>query len=119
MSYEFYKILHLNMLFLTICSLGAAFASEKFSGYKVGKILTHIMTFLVFVAGMGLIARIGIKHGDGFPAWIIVKIVAWFIFTGCAVMVFKFKDQKKKMWSLVIALICVLVASSSAITKLM
>lgn len=116
-SYEVYKVLHLNMLFLTLCSIGAAFASEQFAQKKLLKIITHVMSFIIFVAGMGLIARIGIQHGAGFPIWIKIKIVMWFLFTGSAVMIFKLKNKKHKLIALIIAIVSAIVASSSAVTK--
>ena len=74
-SHEFYEVLHLVSIFLFIGTLGVSFALA--SSPKWAKILSGISTLLIFVAGMGLIARLGIGHGDPWPKWIIVKITLW------------------------------------------
>lgn len=117
MSYEIYKILHVNALFLTLCAVGMIFANSDYVQKKVFKIIVHTISLLIFVAGMGLIARIGIKHGEGFPSWIIVKMVAWFIFTMALVLGFKVKDKTSKIICVAVSLICAFIASYAAITK--
>lgn len=71
MSYEFYKIIHI------ICFAGVlvatsllAYAPKK----KIYSIVQGVCALLIFVSGMGLMARIGISHGAGWPAWIKVKM---------------------------------------------
>lgn len=79
MPYEVYKLLHLAMIFLFIGSFGIGlFASEN---PKWNKIMQGVVSFLIFVAGMGLIARLGFPHGEPWPTWIKVKIGIWLIAT--------------------------------------
>lgn len=106
------------MLFLTLAAIGMIFANTEWIKSRGFKIAVGITSFLIFVAGMGLIARIGIKHGEGFPAWILVKIGAWFIFNIGLVLSFKVKDKSSKIATMIICLAAVFVASFSAITKL-
>jgi len=75
LSYEFYKVLHVLMLVLFVGSIGAQFFAEK--APKSTKIISGVASLLLFVAGMGLIARIGINHGEGWPIWIKIKIGLW------------------------------------------
>lgn len=75
MSYEVYKFLHVILLFTFVSGLTTSFLLEN--NPKIMKILTGVSSFLIFVAGMGLIARLNISHGEPWPVWIKVKIGLW------------------------------------------
>lgn len=75
--YEFYKFLHYLMIFIFVAGLGVSFFTVN--NPKWNKILTGVSSVLIFVAGMGLLARIGVQHGKGFPGWIWAKMVIWFL----------------------------------------
>ncbi|PIP95916.1 MAG: hypothetical protein COW00_01625 [Bdellovibrio sp. CG12_big_fil_rev_8_21_14_0_65_39_13] len=77
MSYEFYKVLHLAMIFIFIGSAAFQFAST--TAQKSVKIATGVTSFLILVGGMGLLARIGISHGAGFPGWVWAKMAIWLV----------------------------------------
>ncbi|KAK3604184.1 hypothetical protein CHS0354_001992 [Potamilus streckersoni] len=80
MPREFYLLLHLVGVFLM---LGGVFGALIYGKLKPGgqksaerKILmaAHGIGLLaVFVAGFGLIARLGV----GFPTWVLIKILIW------------------------------------------
>jgi uncharacterized membrane protein SirB2 len=73
MSYEFYKVLHLVAIFTFLASVGASFYAPERP--KMVKILAGISSFIILVAGMGLLARIG----GGWPTWAIIKMILWAI----------------------------------------
>ena len=73
-SYEIYKILHLTSLVLRISGFALQFWGTR---TKALKILTGVATLFVLVSGMGLMARIGIKHGEPYPVWIFAKFTVW------------------------------------------
>ena len=77
MSYEFYKVLHVLFIVLFVGAIAAQFFSDK--APKSTKIISGISSFLIFVAGMGLLARIGIGHGEGWPLWVKVKLGLWIL----------------------------------------
>jgi uncharacterized membrane protein SirB2 len=74
-SYDVYKLLHLCFILTFFSSLGFIASNHEMIVKKGFKILVGVISFLIFVAGMGLIARLGFKHGEGFPLWINLKII--------------------------------------------
>jgi hypothetical protein len=75
MSYEFYKVIHLYSLFLFfafLCLQLIAHYQEKWL-----KISTGILTLFIFVSGMGLLARLGVKHAEPWPLWVWIKVLVW------------------------------------------
>lgn len=117
-SYEIYKILHIFTLFMVIAAMGAIVAEGRWIPNRSFKIAVGVLSFFIFVGGMGLIARLGFKHGEAFPAWILIKIAAWVILNISLVLLFR---VQQKNYKILLALSCftsVFVAIYSAITKL-
>jgi hypothetical protein len=55
-----------------------------------------IASFLIFVAGMGLLARLGFKHVEAFPLWFKLKIGNWVIINLLFISLFKIKTAEYK-----------------------
>jgi uncharacterized membrane protein SirB2 len=74
MSYEFYKVTHIAFAFMFLASLTMSYSLGK--AHKVSRILAMVASFLLFVAGFGLMARLQIKT---WPLWIQCKLGIWAI----------------------------------------
>lgn len=77
MPYEVYKLLHIVFVVLFVSGAAITFYADQQS--KFWKILTGIVSFLIFVAGMGLMARLGVSHTEGWPTWIKAKVAIWVV----------------------------------------
>lgn len=76
-SYEVYKVLHIMAAFFMLVGLGVGLLHPN--PPKFMKIQSGVASLILFVAGMGLLARIGIAHGSGFPGWALAKMFFWVI----------------------------------------
>jgi hypothetical protein len=116
-SYEVYKILHVFTLLMVLASVGAILAGGNIIAKKSFKVTTGVLSFLIFVAGMGLIARLGFKHTEPFPLWVIVKMVSWGALCVCLVLFYKIKSQSIQKVIGLVCFVAVFTAVYSAITK--
>jgi hypothetical protein len=82
MSYEIYKLIHILSIVVFFGCLGASIIAGRYERHE--KIVTGVSSFIILVGGMGLIARIGIKHGSIWPTWLIVKAVIWLTLSALA-----------------------------------
>jgi fatty acid desaturase len=81
MSYDFYRVLHFSGLILVFGAMGGQMASFLATGSaktptrKFMNIMHGVGLAIAFVAGFGLIAKLGV----GFPAWVLLKIAIWLV----------------------------------------
>ena len=109
MSYGFYKVLHLVGILGIFISFGGLIlhygmgGTKKFSARKWIMITHGVGMALAFVAGFGLMARIGLM-GGGWPLWIYLKVGIWLIL-GLGVAIVPRKPQwAPGLWVILIAL---------------
>ena len=119
MSYELYKILHIVGLSLVTLSLGGVAAHVINGGTKAsntwrkGTMITHgIGLVLLFVAGFGMLAKLGIRS---FPLWVVGKIVVWLVLGAAVAVLYRKPHLSKVMWIVIPLLVGV--ATVLAVTK--
>lgn len=100
-SANIYKILHLASIFGFLMTFTVNIClPEK---HKLSNILNGIFGLLIFIAGMGLMARLG----TGFQPYIVAKLVIWLVVVaGAAVASNRLKHKKNTaliaVWSLTV-----------------
>ncbi|HSN56307.1 MAG TPA: hypothetical protein VLT32_16695 [Candidatus Sulfomarinibacteraceae bacterium] len=78
MSYEFYNIIHVVgviVLFASMGVLAAGAGSQRPPMRKAAAIAHGVALAVIFVAGFGLLARLG--HFGAIPLWAYLKMVMW------------------------------------------
>ena len=95
-SYEYYKAMHLFFILSFFSSVGYVVCASEFMQKKSGKFLVGLISFLILVAGMGLVARLGYRYGQPFGLWIKLKIVLWIFINVLFVGLFKIKTKQYK-----------------------
>lgn len=109
MSYGFYKVLHLVGVIGTFFALGALTlhimggGARKFAQRKWVMITHGVSLFFVFLAGFGLMARIGIV-GGGWPTWIWGKLAIWIILGMAASFIPRWPQAARGLWITLILL---------------
>ncbi len=76
-SYEVYKIIHLTCLVLFFSTAALSLLANSQS--RLNAIIQGVVTLLIFISGMGLMARLGISHSGGYPSWILIKFAVFFL----------------------------------------
>jgi uncharacterized membrane protein SirB2 len=103
-AYEIYKMIHIVSIVLLFTTLSLSLVA----GYntKPVKIFSGVATLFLLVSGMGLVARIGISHGESWPLWLQLKVVVWLIIgVGGAVVAKRFQSQGKIFFLAMMALL--------------
>ena len=82
LSYETYKLIHIMSIVIFFGTIGAAIIGGRYDKHE--RIITGVSSLFILVGGMGLLARIGIKHNSIWPTWAIVKAVVWLTLSALA-----------------------------------
>ena len=97
LSYHAYKLIHLLGIFLLLLSLGGQLVqSEMESWRKLLKASHGVGLLLLFVAGFGLIARLGVEWP--WPAWIYLKLFIWILLGTLPAFARRTASSGKVLW---------------------
>ena len=82
--YPVYKLFHFLGIFLVFVSLAAVALHAATGGTReenpFGKLLSWmhwVGVSLIVIAGFGMLARLGVSHGEIFPGWVWAKIAVF------------------------------------------
>ena len=78
MSYEFYNVVHVIGVLLLYLSLGVLVGTSEATSAplrRLASIAHGVALAIVFVAGFGLLARLG--HFGSIPLWAYLKMTMW------------------------------------------
>lgn len=106
MSYAFYKIIHVVSIVLFFALYMSAVRKDR--DIKKEVIFSGVALILILVSGMGLIAKIGIPHGTGWPLWLQLKLGIWVFIAiaGHTIMKRFAKHKLKFFWLAFLLLTC-------------
>lgn len=107
-----YSVLHVVAAIVLVGMTFSAFANPAPERRKFVMMVGGIASLVMVVAGFGLHAKLQI---DGFPGWLIVKVVAWLVLSAVSGIAFR----KHTMIGLlsVISMACVIAAVYCAYFK--
>jgi|TARA_Y100000385_G_scaffold253596_1_gene277832 hypothetical protein len=106
MDPNFYQVLHIVGISMVFLGYGALLARsmlvpENVSVRKLGSITSGIGLLVIFVAGFGLISKLGHSFTD---TWVLVKFVIWLVLGGLIVLINRKPQLALLLWCLLIAL---------------
>ena len=115
LSYEVYKFLHIAFILLFLSSITIGLFRARNPTWN--KIISGLSSLFIFVAGMGLMARLSIGHGSSWPLWIKIKMGLWLILAIGAPVLLK-RAQRKKFLLFYTLFTLFLLAAYAAVYKL-
>jgi hypothetical protein len=96
MSYAAYKLIHLLGILALVAALAgmaahAASGQEKSQNplYRALLALHGVGALVALTGGFGLMARVGVSHGELFPGWIWAKLLLWLLLGGMVALPYR------------------------------
>jgi hypothetical protein len=104
-TYATYRLLHLLGVFLLLVAVGSQTLHAATGGTRATNTARKLVfaahglgLVLVLVAGFGLLARLGVMHGAGFPGWIWAKLVIWLLFGALVALPYRIPGAARLLW---------------------
>ena len=95
LGYASLKVVHVLGVLLLFASLGGLAALRGVGG-RPYKILHGVALLVVFVAGFGLLAGLGLHSPGSWPAWVWIKLVVWLLL-GASLAAIKRADRHAEL----------------------
>ena len=95
-SHQLYNLVHIVGLVLLMSGLGGM-ALRAAGGASMGSpalrrlamALHGLGAFLILLGGFGMLARMGIVHGGGWPGWLWAKVAIWGVLAAAALLPYR------------------------------
>jgi hypothetical protein len=94
---DFYEIVHLIGIAALFMAIGGVAVHAANGGVRATSttrravgIMHGIGALLILVGGFGMLARLGVKHGEGFPGWLWVKMFVWLLLTAVVMLPYRY-----------------------------
>ena len=104
MSLEFYRVLHVTGLAMLLLGVGATLL-VKDAPKRLPMTLHGLGLLVMFAAGFGAMAKLGLGSPSDWPAWLILKMVVWFLVASIPALVRHGTVPRALGWILVILLV--------------
>jgi hypothetical protein len=95
-SHAFYNVAHILGIAALIAALGGVALHGASGGTRAESgarrliaTLHGLGALLILVGGFGMLARLGVVQGSGFPGWVWLKIVIWVLLVGAAALPYR------------------------------
>lgn len=95
-SHSFYLLLHILGIALMFAAIGGVAIHAANGGTKSSSSTRKLVSIghgvgalIVLVGGFGMLARLGMQHGAGFPAWLWVKIGIWLVLSAVVLLPYR------------------------------
>lgn len=103
-SFPVYKVLHLFGIFAMFTIAGGIAlhalnggTRETNVGRKLVAALHGTAAFVILLGGFGMLARLGIVQGGGFPGWVWGKLFIWVLLSATAMLPYRRPALAKPM----------------------
>jgi uncharacterized membrane protein len=108
LKFDTYELIHLTGIFFVLVAVGSVALHAANGGLKVTSTtrrlvaITHgIGMFVILLGGFGLLARLGIQQGGGFPGWVWVKLGIWVLLGALIAVPYRWPAAARAIWLLV------------------
>jgi hypothetical protein len=95
-SHQFYNVVHIVGIVLLAVALGGLALHALNGGTRQSNGARGLVAalhgtgaLLVLVGGFGMLARLGFRHGGGFPGWLWVKIGVWLLLAAAVLVPYR------------------------------
>ena len=93
---DFYEIVHLIGIAALFMAIGGVAVHAANGGNTITSTTRRIVgmahglgALLILVGGFGMLARLGVKHGEGFPGWLWAKVFIWIVLTAVVILPYR------------------------------
>lgn len=95
-SHAFYNVVHIIGIAALVAALGGMALHGASGGTRATSAARPLIAalhglgaLLILVGGFGMLARLGVMHGAGFPGWLWLKIVIWVLLAAAAALPYR------------------------------